>query len=99
MQTLRLLHPAQEALAASLKARLPAGEISVLATPYDVANVMIEESPDTLITSGRRNRNLAIAGNNRFMNEDATRIMPWLDGDDVAFLSGGAWTMSSWWRR
>ncbi|MEO8610208.1 MAG: hypothetical protein ABI690_20100 [Chloroflexota bacterium] len=87
MQTQRLLHPAQEALAASLKTHLPAGQIAVLMTPYDVANVVIEELPDTLITSGRLNRNLAIAGNNRFMNEGAVDSAPWLDGDDLAFIA------------
>jgi hypothetical protein len=87
MQRLRILHPAQEALAASLRANLPAGEIAVLMTPYDVANVVIEELPDTLITSGRRNRNLAIEGNNRFMNEDAANSAPWLDGDDLTFIA------------
>src|SRR5205085_4737384 len=43
--------------------------------------------PDTLITSGRRNRNLAIDGNNRFMNEAAVDSAPWLDGDDLAFIA------------
>jgi hypothetical protein len=87
MQSQRLLHPAQEALSASLKAHLPAGDITVLMTPYDVANVVIEDLPDTLITSGRLNRNLAIAGNNRFMNEDAVDSAPWLDGDDLAYIA------------
>ncbi|MBZ0293181.1 MAG: hypothetical protein K8L99_11505, partial [Anaerolineae bacterium] len=74
-------------LSASLKTHLPAGEIRILTTPYDVANVVIEDLPDTLITSGRRGRNLAAEGNDRFMNEDPTRIMPWLDSDDLAFVS------------
>jgi tetratricopeptide (TPR) repeat protein len=88
MQSLRHLHPAQTALADSLRTHLPADTITILATPYDVANVVIEELPDTLITSGRRNRNLAIEGNNRFMNEGAAEA-PWLDGDDLTFL--GEW--------
>jgi hypothetical protein len=85
MQSLRYLHPAQEALSASLQAHLPPGTIAILATPYDVANVVIEDSPDTLITGGRRTYNLAYDGNNRFMNEGAVDA-PWLDMADLEFL-------------
>jgi hypothetical protein len=85
MQSLRLLRPSQVALGESLRQHLTPGEIAVLVTPYEEANVVIEESPDTLITGGRDNRNLAYPGNLRFFTEGET-VEPWLDTADLSFL-------------
>ncbi len=85
MQESRRMLPSQYAASQALMARLPAGEISIIATPQDVANFMIEDSPDTLITGGRRDYNRAYAANNRFFN-DGNAQAPWLDPADFEFL-------------
>ena len=85
MQALRRLTPAQEALSASLQQHLPSDDITVLVTPYDVANVVIEDLPSTLITGGRAGRNLASSGNERFFTESPP-YAPWLDTADLDFL-------------
>lgn len=86
MQEPRRMHPAQAAASQRLMTQLPPGEISVIATPRDIANFMIEDSPDVLITGGRSNANRAMAANDRLFTEGTTNA-PWLDSVDLAFLN------------
>jgi hypothetical protein len=76
--------PAHHRLIAALKAVLP--RTSVLTVPVDVANLVIEDISGTLMTGGRRNRNIAYAGDRRFLTE-STPPAPWLDEADLAFLA------------
>lgn len=86
LQTVRLIHPAHVQLAESLRRLLPIEEVTILATPPDIANVIIEEVSGTLITGGRdQGINQAAAGNNRFFNAEGQRE-PWLDDLDLSFL-------------
>jgi tetratricopeptide (TPR) repeat protein len=86
MQSQRYMHPSQVALSASLRNHLPADAITVVVTPYDVANIVIEDLPSTLITGGRAGRNLASPGNQRFFTESAP-YAPWLDSADLEWLA------------
>lgn len=85
MQVERRVQPFQEALVASLRRVLPPDQISVLAVPYEVSSVVIENVPNTLITSGRASRNTARFGDNRFFGRSDPPA-PWLDAADLAFL-------------
>jgi hypothetical protein len=86
MQESRHMQPAQEAASQALMAQLTPGQISIVATPRDIANFMIEDSPDVLITGGRSNANRAIAANDRFFSEGNISA-PWLDSVDLEFLN------------
>jgi hypothetical protein len=86
MQESRRMLPAQAAASQALVAQLPPGQISIIATPSDIANFMIEDTPDALITGGRRTVNRAIAGNNRLFTE-GDPVAPWLDTTDLDFLN------------
>jgi len=76
----------QAAASQALVAQLPVDEISIIATPRDIANFMIEDTPDALITGGRSNANRSIAANDRFFTEGNTNA-PWLDSLDLEFLN------------
>jgi hypothetical protein len=87
IQSLHRLHPSQEALVSTMRSLIPQDAISVFVTPWDVANVVIEEVPGALITGGRdQGINLSAPGNDRFF--DSTKpAAPWLDTTDLEFLA------------
>ncbi|HUN06478.1 MAG TPA: hypothetical protein PLQ56_07745 [Aggregatilineales bacterium] len=86
MQEPRRMLESQAAASQALVTQLPAAEISIIATPRDIANFMIEDTPNALITGGRSNANRSIAANDRFFGEGNTNA-PWLDSLDLEFLS------------
>jgi hypothetical protein len=87
MQSLRRIHPSQAALIDSLKEYIPPNAITVLVTPYDVANLIIEDVHGTLVTGGRDGGiNTSAQGNNRFFTE-TNPPAPWLDSIDLNFLA------------
>ncbi len=86
MQEPRRMLASQAAASQALVRQLPAAEISIIATPRDIANFMIEDTPDALITGGRSNANRSIAANDRFFTEGNTNA-PWLDSLDLEFLN------------
>jgi hypothetical protein len=85
IQEAQRMHPSQAAASALLVAGIPAGEISIVAAPQDMSGFVVEDSPDTVITGGRRDANRASAANNRFFS-DGDSQSPWLDAGDVDFL-------------
>ncbi len=86
MQTLRQLHPSQSALMESLGAIIQPDAITVFATPWDIANIVIEEIPGAFITGGRdQGINTASYGNERLYT-NTTPSVPWLDTSDLGFI-------------
>ncbi|MBI5670295.1 MAG: hypothetical protein HZC41_20055 [Chloroflexi bacterium] len=85
MQVERRVQPFQEALVASLRRVLPADRVSVLAVPYEVSSVVLDNVSGTLITGGRAASNTARLGDNRFFGRSSPPA-PWLDAADLAFL-------------
>jgi len=85
LQGLRRIHPSYEALTAVLRQLVPPEGYSVIMTPYNPSNVVIEEVPGAFITGGRRSRNTLAFGDARFFVETNPQA-PWLDADDLAYL-------------
>ncbi len=86
MQVDRQVQPFQDALIASLRRVLPDDQTNVLAVPYNVTSVVLDEVSGTLITGGRRTRSPAYAADLRFFGR-STPPAPWLDTADLTFLN------------
>jgi len=85
LQGLRRIHPSYETLVATLRELTPMEGYSVIMTPYNPSNVVIEEVPGAFITGGRRSRNTLAFGDARFYGGTNPQA-PWLDADDLAYL-------------
>jgi tetratricopeptide (TPR) repeat protein len=85
IQAMRRVRPEQEALIAHLRAVLPPDTRAVILSPYETANIIIEDISNTLTTGGRASRNLAAPGDNRFLTLSDPPA-PWLDSADLAYL-------------
>lgn len=86
LQGLRRIPPAYESLVAALKELVPADAgYTVISTPYNPSNVVMEAVPGSYITGGRRSRNTLAYVDNRFFGATSPQA-PWLDTEDLAFL-------------
>lgn len=86
MQQFRRLQPAHAALSQRLQTLLPSDQTTIIMTPADTASIVVEDLPRTLVTGGRRSRNLLRDLDDRFYNNNDWRL-PWLDTEDLAFMN------------
>ncbi len=85
IQAMRRVRPEQDALITYLHSVLPPDTRTVILSPYEMANVIVEDISGSLITGGRASRNTAAAGDSRFFT-NTTPPAPWLDSADLAYL-------------
>ncbi|MCB9451249.1 MAG: hypothetical protein H6672_07400 [Anaerolineaceae bacterium] len=85
IQGLRRERPEQAVLIEYLRTVLSPDTRAVILSPYETANIIVEDIFNTLTTGGRASRNTAAAGDKRFFTLSDIPA-PWLDTADLDYL-------------